>query len=198
LNRVQPGVIHHLDHGRIVLGDFGHPSQPHAPDLATAFVHAGVPCVVTEDLARAHWEKLVWNIPFNGLGVASVAGYKAFKIAVEGGGPLEARPLHPCLTTDQLLADPRWEKLLRGLMGEVIAAAGGQGFSIRSSLIEDQIRRTRTMGAYRASTLIDFERGQPLELHALFLEPLRQAQAAGVDTPLLAALCVILQKLQNH
>jgi 2-dehydropantoate 2-reductase len=83
-------------------------------------------------------------------------------------------------------------------MGEVIAAAGGQGFSIRSSLIEDQIRRTRTMGAYRASTLIDFERGQPLELHALFLEPLRQAQAAGVDTPLLAALCVILQKLQNH
>ena len=33
------------------------------------------------------------------------------------------------------------------------------------------------MGAYRASTLIDFERGQPLELDALFLEPL----APGAD-----------------
>ena len=25
------------------------------------------------NLARAHWEKLVWNIHFNGLGVASAA-----------------------------------------------------------------------------------------------------------------------------
>ena len=39
------------------------------------------------------------------------------------------------------------------------------------------------MGAYRASTLIDFERGQPLELQSLFLEPLRQATQAGVPMP---------------
>jgi ketopantoate reductase len=42
------------------------------------------------------------------------------------------------------------------------------------------------MGAYRASTLIDFERGQRLELRSLFLEPLRQATQAGVAMPRLA------------
>ena len=53
------------------------------------------------------------------------------------------------------------------------------------------------MGAYRASTLIDFERGQPLELQSLFLEPLRQATRAGVAMPRLAALCVVLKDLER-
>jgi 2-dehydropantoate 2-reductase len=80
-------------------------------------------------------------------------------------------------------------------MHEVIAAANALGLKISDSLAETQIARTRTMGAYKASTLIDFERGQPLEVESLFLEPLRQAQTAGVATPRLAALCKILQSL---
>jgi 2-dehydropantoate 2-reductase len=51
------------------------------------------------------------------------------------------------------------------------------------------------MGDYKASTLIDFERGQPLELNALFLEPLRQAKRAGAATPRLENLCQLLQQL---
>ncbi len=51
------------------------------------------------------------------------------------------------------------------------------------------------MGAYKASTLIDFERGQPLELETLFLEPLRQAHKAGVTCPRLEALCALLGEI---
>ncbi len=51
------------------------------------------------------------------------------------------------------------------------------------------------MGAYKASTLIDFERGQPLELESMFLEPLRQAQTAGVPVPRLVRLCEVLHQL---
>ena len=101
------------------------------------------------------------------------------------------------MTTDKLLADPRWEKLLRDLMLEVIAAADALGFEIPVSYAEEPIERTRTMGAYRASTLIDFERHQPLELESMFLEPLRRAQKAGVPTPRLAVLCEVLQQLDQ-
>jgi 2-dehydropantoate 2-reductase len=66
---------------------------------------------------------------------------------------------------------------------------------VKTDLAEKQIERTRTMGAYRASTLIDFERRQPLELESLFLEPLRQAQRAAIPVPRLAALCKVLQSL---
>ena len=193
LNRLEPGVIQHLDHGRIVLGEFDGWPEPRTHDIASAIRHAGVPCDVTDNLERAHWEKLVWNIPFNGLGVASAAGYDA---VVSGEWKADA-PLQACLTTDRLLGDARWEALVRALMHEVIAAANAQQLNVALEVAEQHVARTRTMGAYRASTLIDFERGQPLELDALFLEPLRRAEKAGVDMPRLSALARVLRQLDD-
>jgi 2-dehydropantoate 2-reductase len=193
LNRVEPGVIHHLAHGTIVLGEYDRWPEPRTHDLASMMRHAGVPCKVTDNLERAHWEKLVWNIPFNGLGVASAAGYEA--LTAPSSASRIPRSISPCLGTDQLLADPRWERLVRELMLEVIAAANALGFKVSESLAAEQIERTRTMGAYKASTLIDFERGQPLELESMFLEPLRRARKAGVGTPRLAALAAVLNAL---
>ena len=196
LNRLEPGLIHHIDHGQVILGEFQRYPEPRTHDIAGLFRHAGVPVKVTDDLARTHWEKLVWNIPFNGLGVAGAAGYGA--LTQSNPGLDRSPPLTSCLTTDQLLSDPNWERLVRQLMLEVIAAARGLGFAVPDSLAEKQIERTRSMGAYRASTLIDFERGLPLELDALFLEPLRQARNANVPVPLLEALCRVLQQLDRR
>jgi 2-dehydropantoate 2-reductase len=82
-------------------------------------------------------------------------------------------------------------------MFETIHAAQALGLDVADSAAERQINRTREMGAYRASTLIDFERGQELELQALFFEPLRQATKAGVSCPRLAALCNVLRQLSK-
>jgi 2-dehydropantoate 2-reductase len=191
LNRIEPGVIHHLGHGRIVLGEFQRWPEPRTHDIASMIRHAGVPCEVTDDLARAHWEKLVWNIPFNGLGVASCAGLDV----VRRGAIQPGAPHGSCLATNKLLGDPAWATIVRELMQEIILAARANGFKLSDDLIETQIERTIPMGAYKASTLIDFERGQPLELESLFLEPLRQAGKAGVETPRLRALCSVLQQL---
>ena len=194
LNRIEPGVVEHIDHGHVMLGEFQRWPEPRTHDIAGLFRNAGVPCTVTDNLARAHWEKLTWNIPFNGLGVAGVAGYQA---VVGGAMDLVEKRLGTCLTTDRLLTDPRWAQLVRELMLEVIAAGRGMGFDLADSLADQQIERTHTMGAYKASTLIDFERGQPLELESLFLEPLRQADRAKVGVPRLTALARLLQQLDG-
>lgn len=191
LNRIAPGVIHHMEHGLIKLGEFGRPSAPRTHDIAARFQKAGIPCEVVDDLARAHWEKLVWNMPFNGLGVAAAAGYEH----VLSGSWKPTDGLQACLTTDRLLADPKWTSFVEDLMHEVITIARKLGMDLSYEVAEVQISRTRSMGAYRASTLIDFERGYPLELESLFLEPVRQAKAAGVTTPRLEALCQVLQAL---
>ncbi len=193
LNRVEPGVVRYIDHGLIVLGEFQRPAAPRTHELAALFQNAGVKCHVTEDLARAHWEKLVWNIPFNGLGVASAAGLEVFSSAHVSRFTFHA--VGACLTTDKLLGDARWEKIVHELMLEVIAAAGALGFVIPVAFAEKQIERTRTMGEYKPSTLVDFEAGRPLELEALFREPLRLAQRAGVAVPRLKKLCAILEAL---
>jgi 2-dehydropantoate 2-reductase len=195
LNRVEPGIIHHLKYGTIVLGEFQRPTGPRTHQLAEMFRDATVPCKVTDNLAQAQWEKLVWNIPFNGLGVAGAAGYEA--LTTRHPPPVTRHSIGPVLTTDKLLADPRWKQLLRDLMLEVIAAAGALGFEIPVAYAEEQIERTRTMTAYKASTLLDFELGRPLELESMFLEPLRRAQTTGVPVPRLAALCQVLQQLDQ-
>lgn len=194
LNRIAPGLIRHVAHGLIILGEFHRPPTARTKGLADLFQEAGVPCSVADDLARAHWEKLVWNIPFNGLGVAAVAGYPA----VLQGGWAAPTTLGPCLSTDRLLSDPNWERLVRELMMEVIRSASALGFDLPASAADRQIERTRTMGAYQASTLIDFERGQPLELFSLFIEPLRQARMVNVPVPRLEALCRVLCQLDAH
>jgi len=192
LNRVAPGIIQHVAHGAIVMGEYNHPSQARTKRIAEAIAASGVPCTVTENLAAAHWEKLVWNIPFNGLGVAGSVGY----LAVESGKLDPEQTIGPCLTTNLLLDNGRWEKLVRELMMETIRAAQALGLPVEDAAADRQIARTRDMGAYRASTLIDFERGQELELESLFFEPLRQAREAGVECPRLSALCEVVGKLR--
>jgi 2-dehydropantoate 2-reductase len=193
LNRIAPGVIRHLAHGRVMLGEFQRPALPRTHALAARFQQAGIPCEVTENLNLALWKKLVWNIPFNGLGVAGAAGYEAV-INGEWNGSL---PLGPCLPTRALLEDPRWLALVRELMLEVIYAARKQGLDIPESWAEENIERTRVMGDYYASTLLDFAEGRPLELEALFLEPHRRARAAGAECPRLTALCRVLAQLDK-
>jgi len=189
LNRVAPGTIVHSAHGVVVMGEYDGPSRPRTRHVADTFTQAGIECRVAENIIKAHWEKLVWNIPFNGLGVAGAAGFEAVET-----GKLTGR-IGACLTTKDLLGDPRWERIVRDLMMETIGAARALGFDIPDAAADFQINRTRAMGAYKASTLIDFERGQPLELESLFGEPLRQAQKAGAKCPRLEKLCGLLEQM---
>ena len=161
LNRVAPGVIHHIAQGRISLGEYGREPTPRTHQIAEMFRSAGVDCVVEPSLEAARWKKLVWNIPFNGLSI------------VTGG-----------LDTERLLANPSLERQVRELMLEVVAAAHALGHSLPDDLVPDMIERTRTMASYKPSSLVDFETGRELELEAIWGEPLRRAAAAGVSMPL--------------
>jgi len=190
LNRVEPGVVQHIAHGQITLGEFQGWPEPRTHDIASALRHSGVPCKVTTNLVRARWEKLVWNIPFNGLGVASRSGFDSVI-----SGKLSGKSAGKCLTTTELLENEQWYQLIRELMHEVIQAANAQGLEVPAELIDTMIDLTQSMGPYKASTVLDFEAGRPIELESIFLEPLRRAEAASVPVPHLRALCNLLSVL---
>jgi 2-dehydropantoate 2-reductase len=193
INRTAPGVIHHIAHGKIEMGEFQRWPEPRTHDIAGAFRHAGVPCKVRDNLEKAHWEKLVWNIPFNGLSTASCLGIQAFHSSAL---PIDQK--HECLTTDRLLNNSEWLHLVKELMDEVLAGANAFGLNIDKEFAEEQVSRTRVMAAYKPSTMIDFMRGLPIEIESIFLEPLRRAQSKGVHTPRLQRLCELLQYLNEH
>jgi len=191
LNRTGPGIIKHIAHGKIVMGRHNSLPDPLTERIAQLIQDAGIQVEVASNLERAKWEKLIWNIPFNGLGVAGAAGLRA----VISGCLKTGQPIGPCLSSDQLLDEGSWENLVTELMDEVISTGRALGHDISLNSGEYQRNRTRIMGSYRASTLIDFEAGRPLELEALFYKPLAVAHAKGLEAPRLTKLCSILTQL---
>jgi len=164
LTRRNPVEVDHVGHGTLSIGEFGRPPLDRTRALVDAFRSAGVETRLVDDLAGERWRKLVWNIPFNGL------------CTVENA------------PTDRILSDPGLLATCRALMEEVRAIAASEGHNIPSEYAEAQIERTRPMGAYIPSTLVDARAGSPLEIEPIWGEPLRRAKAAGVDTPHLAEL----------
>jgi 2-dehydropantoate 2-reductase len=168
INRIAPGHIRHSDYGMIKIGEFGRPISQRLRQLGTIFNASKVECHLLEDLNMGRWEKLIWNVPFNGLGAALG------------------------LTTDKIVNHPAGLELARQLMDEVIRTAHAAGLMLDPGLLEVNTGRTLTMGAYRSSMQIDRETHRPIELDAIIGNPLRVAQKLGVPTPRLQMLYALL------
>lgn len=170
INRIEPGLIRHTAGGRLSIGEWSHGAQGRAVEVARRFKAAGIPANAVENLQQSQWEKLIWNVPFNGLSVA------------RGG-----------VTTDALLDSGETENEIRALMAEVIAAARAQGLDLADELIDFNVERTRPMGPYRTSSMIDFVEGREVEVDGIWREPLRRARELGVPMPRLERLLVEIE-----
>ncbi len=160
INRITPGLIRHSAGGRVAVGEW-RPGEPgRAAEIVRRFKAAGIHGSVADNLERAQWEKLIWNVPFNGLSVA------------DGG-----------VTTDVLLSSAETEREIRALMTEVVTAARALGLDLTDDLIESNIERTRPMGPYRTSSMIDYVEGREVEVGPIWREPLHRAKEAGVPMP---------------
>lgn len=165
INRIEPGLIRHTAGGRLSVGEWQAGIPGRAEEVASRFKAAGIPASPVGNLQQSQWEKLIWNVPFNGLSVA------------RGG-----------VTTDGLLDLGETESEIRALMAEVIAAARAQGLELGDELIDFNVERTRPMGPYRTSSMIDFVEGREVEVDGIWREPLRRARELGVPMPRLEKL----------
>jgi 2-dehydropantoate 2-reductase len=175
-NRGAPGTVHHLGVGMVRLGEFAGGLSPRAGRIAALFAAAGVQCEAVADLARARWEKLVWNIPFNGL------------CAVTG------------LPTGRLLARPALRQEVVAIMAEVVAGANAQRLSASIDGVAFGARMlelTEGMGEYRPSMLIDREERRSLELEAIYAIPLARAAARGVEMARVRLLLALLAAAES-
>jgi len=175
-NRGKPGTVHHLGQGRVTLGEFPGAMSKRAEWIASVFSAAGIPCRAVADLAKARWEKLVWNIPFNGLS------------ALTGRDVTE------------LLSHPPTRALVVDLMEEVIAAANAQKLTAPidpAPFIRAMIEATDAMDHYRPSMMIDRQEGRPLELEAIYGIPIQRGKAQRVAMPRVEMLHALLEVGEN-
>jgi 2-dehydropantoate 2-reductase len=174
LSRASPGVVERFDYGHITIGEFNRAPMRRTYEIESEFKACGIRCSVIQDVALERWRKLVWNIPFNGLSILA-------------GG----------IDTTAILASESLRHSTLALMDEIITAANKCGHCLQPEAADEQIKRTETMGAYKPSTLLDFEAGKPLEVEAIWGEPLRRAISAGAAAPRLEILYSLLKSIDR-
>lgn len=159
------GVVEHQALGGVNVGYHSGPAQSEEEGLALArqaadmFKAAGLDSTALEDLTQARWQKLVWNLPYNGLSVLLDAG------------------------TQGLMGDPDSREMVRTLMIETVEAARACGSPLREGLVDKLMRSTEGMPDYLPSMYHDHALGRPMELQAIYEAPLAAATAAGCDMP---------------
>ena len=85
--------------------------------------------------------------------------------------------------TDVLINDPQNRALCLRLMEEVAAGSAACARPIDPVFIDQMIDYTESMESYAPSMKLDFDSGRPLELEAIYGNPLRAARAAGIPMP---------------
>jgi 2-dehydropantoate 2-reductase len=171
--RVGPGRIEHLDYGALTVAAHALGEQPAGitplmEGVAADLRATGTEVILDEDLVRARWRKLMWNIPFNPLSVILDAD------------------------TDVLVSDPSTVQLIGTVMAEVAAAAAAEGRDLPVGLAELLLAATRRMAPYATSMKLDWDAGRPMEVDALLGAPLLRAARSGTAMP---ATTVLHQQL---
>lgn len=162
VNRGDCGTVHHLATGYIKIGAFLGGESRLCQEISEIFSRVSVPCDVVTDIKKARWEKLIWNITFNGLCALS-------------GQTTKALMNHKGIRAD-----------IEAIMKEILTAGNAQNLSepIQESFIESMLAITdKEIGDYRPSMMIDRMNGNALELHALFKNPLTAAAEKSVEMP---------------
>ncbi|UIN54890.1 MULTISPECIES: putative 2-dehydropantoate 2-reductase [Pseudomonas] len=170
VHREGPGQVTHQALGAVNVGYHSGPAPDEAARMAIVeegaglFRAAGLDSQAMPNLHQARWQKLVWNIPYNGLSVLLGAG------------------------TTPLMADTDSRALIQALMAEVVQGAKACGHDMPPGYAEYLFMMTEKMPDYWPSMYHDFLHKRPLELEAIYARPLAAAKAAGCELPRIESL----------
>jgi len=170
VHREGPGVITHQALGAVNIGYHSGPAIDEVARMAMVeegaglFRAAGIDSQAMPNLHQARWQKLVWNIPYNGLSVLLGAGTRA------------------------LMADADSRALIQALMAEVVQGAKACGHDMPPGYADYLFTMTEKMPDYWPSMYHDFLHKRPMELEAIYARPLAAAKAAGWELPRIESL----------
>ncbi len=174
---VEPGVIEYIGTLRkIVFGEaFGdRVVTARVSRIRETLAAADIQAEAAADSRVAIWEKFIFLAP--------VAAFTA-----------AARlPIGPAW------AQPAFREAVGVAMAEVEALARHAGVEVAADVIEQKLRyMDASQPTMRSSMMVDITSGRPLELDALVGTVVRRGRAAGIQTPVMAALYGVLKPFEN-
>ena len=167
---VAPGVIEHTYSNRFDLGEPDGSKSERAQTLSQLMIKAGLRAPVRPRIRENLWVKLWGNLSFN-------------MICSLTRSPLDA-----------VIANPETKALARKMMVEAQAVAEKLGVTLPLD-VDARIAGAAEVGAHKPSTLIDLERGRPMEIDALLGAVVEMAHLTSVPVPTCESVLALVRQL---
>jgi 2-dehydropantoate 2-reductase len=169
-----PGVVHHVQLGRLILGELDGRESPRVRAILAACQRAGIPAEASPDIRRTLWEKYV------------------FILAQAGATALTRCPV------GVIRAVPETRRLFRLLAEETVALARASGVPVAPGFLDTVLGflDAQRPGAF-SSLHHDLVQGRRLELEALHGHAARLAERLGVPAPTITLVHAALRPYQD-
>lgn len=155
---LEPGVIEHTYGNRFDIGEPDGSKSERAQNFSQAMIKAGFRCPVRPRIRDNLWVKLWGNLSFNMICSLTMA------------------------TLDKVIADPGTRAVARTMMLE--AQAVGEKLGVQFPLDADaRIAGAAEVGVHKPSTLIDLEKGRPMEIDAILGAVVEMGRMVALPTP---------------
>lgn len=165
---VEPGVLEHHYSNRFDLGEPDGTKSERVQAFSQAMIKAGFRCPVRANIRDNLWVKLWGNLSFNMICSLTMA------------------------TLDVVTADPGTRALARTMMLE--AQRVGEKLGVQFPLdVDARIKGAQDVGVHKPSTLIDLERGRPMEIDALLGAVVEMAHLVGLPVPTCEAVLSLIR-----
>lgn len=155
--KIGAGHISHTDFGRIKVGLYQGKGLDKLQQMQQDFSENKVKIELSENLQKARWEKLVWNVPYNGLCVVMNT------------------------TCNLLQKQSDMRQLAHDMMLEVLAAAEACGTTLSANIVDKMLALTDGMTPYSPSMKLDFDHKRQMEIEAIYTLPIAEASAHGYN-----------------
>lgn len=171
------GYLRHHGRGDLVIGALQAPAPPQL--VATLervrqwFVQAGVPVVVSDNVAGELWAKLLVNCTYNAISAIAQLPYGRM---IGGVGVRE---------------------VMRDLVKETLAVAAACGVRMPPDQLARAYRIAEAMPGQYSSTAQDLQRGRPTEIDHLNGYVVRQGDARGVSVPANRVLYALVKLIES-
>ena len=161
-----PGHVRHHGRGELVIG--GNEA------ISKAFVAAGVPVEISDNVAGALWAKLIVNCAYNALSAITQLPYG--RLVQNAGVP----------------------EVMREVVDECLALARASGVNVPADMHETVRRIAQTMPEQFSSTAQDLARKKMTEIDHLNGYVVRKGGALGVPTPVNRTLLTLVKLLEKN
>ena len=155
---VEPGVVEHSYSNRFEIGEPDGSKSERAQAFSRAMIDAGFRCPIRARIRDNLWVKLWGNLSFNMICALTMSGLES------------------------VTADPGTRAVARQMMVEAQAVAEKLGVNFPLD-VDARIAGAADVGVHKPSTLVDLERGRPMEIDPILGAVVEMGRLVDLPTP---------------